>query len=82
MPRSRLGGVSAGGGAGAGGGECGGGAGCGGGGIAACAGVLPSAFGARWESVVRKRRSKMNKHKHRKWRKKMRNLGARNLKGG
>lgn len=32
------------------------------------------------DSTLRKRRAKMNKHKRRKWRRKMRNLGGQNLK--
>ena len=32
------------------------------------------------DSTLRKRRAKMNKHKRRKWRRKMRNLGGKNLK--
>lgn len=34
----------------------------------------------RAESTLRKRRAKMNKHKRRKWRRKMRNLRGKNLK--
>jgi len=36
--------------------------------------------GMRADSTLRKRRAKMNKHKRRKWRKKMRDLGGKNLK--
>jgi hypothetical protein len=35
----------------------------------------------RWDSTKRKRSKKMNKHKYEKWKKKMRNLTAKNVRG-